>query len=80
MGLGNGQPILQSTGASLHPSRGIEIPHRRVGKSKLILLGRLGVQFRRHSPQPACDREIERGAGHRDENFRLPTQIYTSDH
>jgi hypothetical protein len=80
MGLADGRPILQSRGASLHPSRRLEIRHLPVGKNKLILFDRLGLQFRRHPPQPACDREIERGARHRDENFRLPTQICTSDH
>ncbi|HET9815079.1 MAG TPA: hypothetical protein VFQ33_04895 [Xanthobacteraceae bacterium] len=39
----------------------------------LVLFSCLGVKFRRHSPQPARDREIEGGSGHRDQSYTLPT-------
>ena len=40
---------------------------------RLVLFSRLGVKFRRHSPQPARDRKIEGGSGHRNQSFSLPT-------
>ena len=40
----------------------------------LVLLGRLGLKFRRQTPQPVRDREIEGGSGHRNQSFGLPTQ------
>ncbi|MFL6821066.1 MAG: hypothetical protein ACJ8FA_00675, partial [Xanthobacteraceae bacterium] len=59
-------------GQRLQPSRG-------EGNFR-VLLGRLVLKFRRHSPQPPCDREIEGGAGHRNQNFSLPPQECTADH
>jgi hypothetical protein len=66
------------SGARLEPGGSLELRHRRFGESmlvlfSLVLLSRLGVKFRRHSPQPARDREIEGGSGHRDQSFTLPT-------
>jgi hypothetical protein len=66
-------------GARLEPGGSLELRHsRRFGERmlvlfSLVLLSRLGVKFRRHSPQPARDREIEGGSGHRNQSFSLPT-------
>jgi hypothetical protein len=43
----------------LDPGGPLEI-HRKFGESKLVVLG---LKFRRHSPQPTRDREIEGGSG-----------------
>jgi hypothetical protein len=47
---------------------------RQYGRS-VVFLGRLVLKFRRHSPQPACDREIEGSSRHPDQYIGLPTQI-----
>jgi hypothetical protein len=65
------------SGARLEPGGSLELRHRRFGESmlvlfSLVLLSRLGVKFRRHSPQPARDREIEGGSGNRNQCFSLP--------
>src|SRR5262245_33147485 len=52
---------------------------RQYGRS-LVFLGRLVLKFRRHSPQPPRDREIEGGSRHRDQHLGLATQICTTDH
>jgi hypothetical protein len=39
----------------------------------LVLFSRLDLKFRRHSPQPARDRQIQGGSGHRNQSFSLPT-------
>jgi len=52
---------------------------RQYGRS-VVFLGRLILKFRRHSPQPPRDREIEGGSRHRDQNLGLATQIRTTDH
>jgi hypothetical protein len=57
---------------ALGPGGPLEIPHRRFSGGKLVLLGRLGLKFRRHSPQPARDREIEGGSRHRNQSLGLP--------
>jgi hypothetical protein len=51
----------------------------RYGQS-VVFFGRLVLKFRRHSPQPACDRKIEGGSRHRNQYFSLPTEIWTTDH
>ena len=66
------------SGARLEPGGPLELRHRGFGESMLalfwlILFSRLGLKFRRHSPQPARDREIEGGSGHRNQSFGLPT-------
>jgi hypothetical protein len=40
----------------------------------------LVLKFRRHAPQPACDREIEGRSRHRNQYLGLPTQICGTDH
>src|SRR6516225_11919397 len=52
----------------------------RLHGRSVVFLGRLVLKFRRHSPQPACDREIEGGSRHRNQYLGLPTQICTTDH
>jgi hypothetical protein len=39
-----------------------------------------GLQFRRHCPQSPGDPEIKGGSGHGNKNFRLLTQVCTTDH
>jgi hypothetical protein len=71
----NGNTALAGTSA---PAAG-NAAARRYGQS-VVFLGRLVLKFRCHSPQSACDREIEGGSRHRSQYLGLPTQICTTDH
>ena len=68
----------QAYGSRLAPNRRRETCHLSVGVVRLF--GRPSLKVARHFPQSPSNPKVNRGAGHRNESFSLPTQVCTTDH
>ena len=68
----------QAYGSRLAPNRRRETCHLSV--SVVRLFGRPSLKVARHFPQSPSNPKVNRGSGHRNESFSLPTQVCTTDH
>jgi hypothetical protein len=68
----------QTYGSRLAPHRRRETCHLSV--SVVRLFGRPSLKVARHFPQSPSNPKVNRGSGHRNESFSLPTQVCTTDH
>ena len=68
----------QAYGSRLAPNRRRETCHLSV--SVVRLFGRPSLKVARHFPQSPRHPKVNRGSGHRNESFSLPTQVCTTDH
>jgi hypothetical protein len=68
----------QAYGSRLAPNRRRETCHLSI--SVVRWFGRPSLKVARHFPQSPCHPKVNRGSGHRNESFSLPTQVCTTDH